>query len=292
MDQQFAAAAWGEQDAGSGPVHASPSFGPVATAVHNISARHMHDIGTAVPDDRQFLRAWRRQLQDCMAQQNSRVVQFLLADGSGSFAATEVAKRSADVLAKYSKSTWSFTSSTRDLALSTDVSAAAAAIENEVGCAPDALREYSRRTVRSYVATAAALCAAETRLEEKLKRLETVAGRVGDLIFLEPTPELEALGQPMRNYLNSVLEKIDIEAEYRELTELYKKFSLLKNLVSMAGFQRAAAAPTCTICMTKEVAQVVAPCGHTFCEDCCKTQMTACYICRVQIRDKMRLFFN
>ena len=60
--QRLAAAAWEEQDAGSGPVPNSPMLGPMTGAIHNISARHLHDIATSVPDDRQFLRAWRRSL--------------------------------------------------------------------------------------------------------------------------------------------------------------------------------------------------------------------------------------
>jgi hypothetical protein len=142
-----------------------------------------------------------------------------------------------------------------------------------------------------YVNAGAAMCAAETRLEDKLKRLESVVGRVNDLMFMEPTSALEGLGTPMRTYLDSVLEKISIEEDYQELIKQYKKFAVLKGVVSLGSFQKSAA-PTCSICMVKEVNQAVTPCGHTFCDDCCRTQMTACYICRVQIRDRVRLFFS
>ena len=288
----MAAATFGEQDAGSGPVHASPNLGPMTAAIHNISARHLHDIGTAIPDDRQFLRSWRRQLQECMNQQNARVIRFLLSDPSGaSLAESDVTRRCQDVLAKYSKSTWSFTSSTRDLSLPTTATEVQSEIERELGVSPTALHDGLRRAVRLYVNTAAQLCSAESRLEDKLKRLEAIVGRVNDLMFMEPTPELADLAGPAREYLDSVIDKISIDVEYREMTEQYKKFSVLKGLVSLGSFQRPSA-PTCTICMTKEVSQVVTPCGHTFCDDCCRTQMTACYICRVQIRDKVRLYFS
>jgi hypothetical protein len=278
-----------DQDAGSGPVPASPGIGPTTVSVHNISARHLHEIGTALPDDRQFLRSWRRQLQDCLNQQNARVIRFLLADASG--AEAEVARRCQDVLSKYSKSTWSFTSSTRDLTLPTDAAAAATALERELGVSPAALHDSMRRAVRLYVSTATALCSAESRLEEKLKRLDTVAGRVNDLMFMEPTQELVDLEGPVRVYLDSVLDKITIDGEYRELTEQYRRFLLLKNIVGLGHFHRGPS-PTCTICMTREVTQAVAPCGHTFCEECCRTQLTACYICRVQIRDRLKLYFS
>jgi len=291
MDRPLAPTGWEEQDAGSGPVHASPSFGPMTGAIHNISTRHLHDIGVGVPDDRQFLRSWRRTLQECLTQQNARIIQFLLADVSGEQATAEIKRRCTDVLNKYSKSTWSFTSSTRDLSLPTSMATTTAWAESELGISPAALREHLRKAVRLYANTAQGLAAAEGRLEEKLKRLETIVGRVNDLMFMEPTAALEVMAEPTQAYLDSILGKISIEEDYRELVEQYKRFTTLKGVVSLGSFQRPAN-PTCTICMTKEVCQAVTPCGHTFCEECCRTQMTACYICRVQIRDKIRLFFS
>jgi len=261
-------------------------------AVHNISARHLHEIGAALPDDRQFLRSWRRQLQECLNQQNGRIIRFLLADPSGSnMAESEVAKRCQDVLTKYSKSTWSFTSSVRDLSLPVAATDTSADIERELGVSPAALHDTMRRAVRLYVSSATQLCSAESRLEEKLKRLETIVGRINDLMFLEPTEEMGDLQGPMRSYLDSVLAKISIDEDYRELTEQYKKFAILKGIVSLGNFQRSSA-PTCSICMVREVSNAVTPCGHTFCEECCRTQQTACYICRVQIRDRVRLYFS
>lgn len=269
----------------------SPNLGPMTGAIHNISTRHLHDIGTGIPDDRQFLRSWRRNLQDCLTHQNGRIIQFLLADVSGEQATTELQRRCTDVLNKYSKNTWSFTASTRDLSLPTSMADCISWVEQEIGINPAALREYQRKAIRLYANTAQGLATAEAKLEEKLKHLETIVGRVNDLMFMEPTAALEVMVEPTRAYLDSILGKISIEPEYKELVEQYKRFTMLKGVVSLANFQRPTN-PMCTICMTKEVNQVVTPCGHTFCDECCRTQMTACYICRVQIRDKVRLFFS
>ena len=287
----FAAATFEDQDAGSGPVHSSPNIGPMSAAIHNISTRNLHDINVALPDDRQFLRSWRRNLQECITQQNARIVQFLMADASGDIQSAEVVRRCTDILSKYSKPTWNFASSTRDLSLPSSTTDAAAALEQELGISPAVLREYMRKAIRLYANAASALSSAELHLEEKLKRLETLVGRINDLMFLEPTAELEQMTEPARAYLDSVLSKISIDAEYKELVEQYKRFAVLKGVVNVGTFQKQSA-PTCTICMTKEICQTVTPCGHTFCEECCQKQLTACYICRVQIRDKLRLFFN
>lgn len=292
LPRAFAAAAFDDQDAGSGPVHSSPNLGPMSAALHNISARHLHDIANTLPDDRQFLRSWRRQLQECLSQQHCRLVKFLIADASGAAVdSTEFVRKANDILAKYAKPTWNFASSTRDLALTTDTTTAAATIETELGIAPTALRDIQKRAIRMYAAAAAGVAAAEGRLEEKLKRLETIHGRVSDLMFLEPTPALEGMTAATREYLDSVYEKVDLEPDYTDLIEQYKRFSVLRSAVGLASFQRQTA-PTCTICMTREVTQALTPCGHTYCDECTRSQLTGCYICRVQIRDKIRLYFN
>lgn len=291
----YATAFFDDQDAGSGPVHSSPNIGPMSAAIHNINARHLHDISNTVPDDRQFLRSWRRQIQECLAQQNSRMIRFALSDVSGSVSGpptdSDFHRRATDVLTKYSRPTWNFASSTRELSLPTAMDTAVEEITRELGMSPSALRDVQKRAIRMYVAAASGVCAAEGRLEEKLKRLETVVGRVNELMFLEPTGALEELAGPTAAYLDSVLGKINIEGDYKEMMDAYKRFVTLKGIVSLSQFQKSAA-PTCTICMTKEVAQVVTPCGHTYCEECCRSQVTACYICRVQIRDKVRLYFS
>lgn len=288
---RLAAASFDEQDAGSGPVTSSPMLGPMTAAIHNISTRNLHDITVAVPDDRQFLKAWRRTLQDCLTQQNARIVQFLLADICGNLSQTEIVRRCTDVLTKYSKPTWNFASSVRDLALSTTIAEGTDAIEQELGVAPSVLRDQMRKAIRLYTGTAVALTDAEARLEEKLKRLETAVTRVNELMFMEPTAALEEMAEPARAYLDSVFDKISLEEDYRDLVKQHKRFTVLKGLVSLSSVQKPGA-PTCTICMTKEVNHVVTPCGHTFCDECCRSQMTACFVCRVQIRDKIRLYFS
>jgi hypothetical protein len=288
----FAAASFDDQDAGSGPVHSSPNIGPMSAALHNVSARHLHDIASSLPDDRQFLRSWRRQLQECLSQQHSRLVRFLIADASGSSVdSTDFVRKANDILAKYAKPTWNFASSTRDLALDVTTTTVAATIETELGIAPAALRDLQKRAIRMYSAAASAVAAAEGRLEEKLKRLEAIHGRVSELMFLEPTAALEGMATVTREYLDSVYEKVDLEPDYRDLIDQYKRFATLRSAVGLAQFQKQSA-PTCSICMAREVTQALTPCGHTYCDECTRTQMTGCYICRVQIRDKIRLYFN
>lgn len=45
----------------------------------------------------------------------------------------------------------------------------------------------------------------------------------------------------------------------------------------------------CPICMSSEVTQFCEPCGHTYCSSCMKS--TYCYICRMKVNKKHKLFF-
>ena len=240
LPRSLAAAAFDDQDAGSGPVHSSPSLGPMTAAIHNISARHLHDISTSLPDDRQFLRSWRKQLQECLTQQNARMARFLLADASGGADPTgsEVVRRCSDVLTKYARPTWNFASSTRDLSLPTSTDTAAEEVARDLGIAPAALRDIQRRAIRLYVNAATAICTAEGRLEERLRRLETVVGRINDMMFLEPTAELEAMAGPAREYLDSVLDKISIEEDYKAMIDAYRRFAVLRGVIAPMQFER------------------------------------------------------
>ncbi len=272
--------------------YTSPNLAAMAGAIQYISTRNLSDITAQLPDDNRFLKSWRRQLQDCMNQQNARIIRFLVADISGSsLTDTEIIRRATDVIARYSRPTLAAGASVRDLALDTNTAPAVAEAERELGMSPFALRDAMKRAIRMYVSTAVALTTAEVRLGEKLRRLEAVSRRVDDLMFMEPTPQMQPLSEQLRPYLDSVYEKLGIEAEYKEVIAQHKKFALLKNIVSLGSFQRQSA-PTCVICMTKEVSRALTPCGHTFCDDCCGRQMTACFVCRVQVRDKIPLYFN
>lgn len=270
---------------------ASAASSPMLTAMHNITARNLHDIQVATPDDRSFLRQWRRQLQDCLSSQTTHMLQFLIADPSGS-PVDEVHRRCTEVLNRYSRPTWSFTSSITDLRLSKDMMATYADLERELGVSLDSLRDTQKKTIRLYVDSAVALGLAEARLEDKLRRFDVIAKRINELMFLEPTPEMEPMTTAIAAYLQSVFTKMTLREDYEEVVAQSKRFAALRSTVNLLQTQKPASAPTCTICMHKEVSVVVTPCGHTFCDECCRTQMTSCYLCRLQIRDRVRLYFS
>ncbi len=281
----------GEQD--SGLPYTSPSLTALTGALQYISTRNLHDITVTLPDDSRFLKSWRRQLQECSNQQNARIIRFLVADASGSvLSETETVRRCNDVIARYSRPMLAAGASVRDLCLDTATTETVAELERDLGVSPFVLRDGLKRAVRLYTSTAVALTTAEIQLDEKLRRLEAISRRIDDLMFMEPTPQMQPLSEQLRPYLDSVYDKISIDEDYRAIVEQHKKFVLLKNIMALGTFQRPTTAPICRICEAKEVSRALSPCGHTFCDDCAGRQMTACYMCRVQVRDKLPLYFS
>jgi hypothetical protein len=178
----------------------------------------------------------------------------------------------------------------RDLALDNDCGDTAKALDAELGFSVTRFADMQKQVNYAYTKAAVAVCDADERLEAKLRRIDAADSCVKDLLELEHTPELDAMKAPTQAYLESVYAAADIKTEYANMIAQYKRFATLKSLVSLGSIQQTPA-PTCTICMTKEVTHVTLPCGHTYCDDCSRTQVTSCYICRVQVRDRVRLYF-
>ena len=87
--------------------------------------------------------------------------------------------------------------------------------------------------------------------------------------------------------------KLEFEENYKELVEQYKKWNMCRQLLLAHNMMRNdGTEPQCSICLNEPVSYTIAPCGHTFCGTCSKKQTTSCYICRGQIRERIKLFFT
>jgi hypothetical protein len=289
MDGGMAPIYFDGHDAGSGPVIEEVGPSPVTTAIHNISARHMHDIANGMPDNRLAIRAWRQQIQECVKRGHCQLFKFMITNNSD--AGPDIMKRIGDTVSKYSKATWNFASSVRDLSIDTNCDETYTELATELGHPVSELADLQKRVNYAYTRAATAVCDAEERLEAKLQQVNAVDNCLNQLLDLAHTPALDAAKGPIQAYLDSVYAEARIEAEYTALIRAYKRFAALKGLVSLGSIQQTPA-PTCTICMSKEITHATLPCGHTYCEECSRSQVTSCYTCRVQVRDRVRLFFS
>jgi hypothetical protein len=110
---------------------------------------------------------------------------------------------------------------------------------------------------------------------------------------LKQNTEFFPLLESIKVYLNSIYEDNKVEQSYNELVQLYKKlFFLRESMQFFWMFESAQREPLCAICFQDPVQYALSPCGHTFCNNCCKKQMMQCYICRNSVRERIKLYFS
>lgn len=132
----------------------------------------------------------------------------------------------------------------------------------------------------------------ETVLFQKIDQLDKLQQRVPLITGLAPTEELAGLIDSFSKYAESVYQASHFEEHYKSWMEAYKKWNICRQLLSLPMMMRQSTVePPCSICLLEPISSVMVPCGHTFCGVCSKKQTTTCYMCRGQIRERVKLFF-
>jgi len=133
----------------------------------------------------------------------------------------------------------------------------------------------------------------ETTLYQKIDLLDKLHQRIPVITSLTHNDALPELIESFSKYAESIYASARFEENYTELVEVYKKWNVCRELLSVQTMMRndGSAEPSCSICLLEPVSYTIVPCGHTFCSGCSKKQNTTCFICRGQIRERMRLYF-
>lgn len=250
--------------------------GRFTIGINTILERNTPSIASEYHD---FISEWRKRLQTLLSHKTAETVQFLMSDLSANLHDAAICRHYNDVLSKYANPLLSVTSSTHDLTLvmphvQLDISATSIS-----------------KLIRDYIRTGEDLQAIEEILQEKLATLDAAAISLQQMMTLDPDSVSSSLTDAVSAYLHRVFEKNAIESTYRAFVETYGRFVALRSVISLPTEVQKPSGPACTICMTKEITHAVTPCGHTFCEACSAKQLTACYICRTQIRDRLRIYY-
>jgi hypothetical protein len=134
---------------------------------------------------------------------------------------------------------------------------------------------------------------AQAALKVKLDRLDRIQGKLHGLFEIDPNEKYEPLMIATEAYLKDVFEASAIEADYKKLIEAYRRFAILREVVSASRFVTSVEKePLCCVCLNESVSLALVPCGHTFCNGCGMRQSGSCFMCRSSIKDKVKLFFG
>jgi hypothetical protein len=132
----------------------------------------------------------------------------------------------------------------------------------------------------------------ETILFQKVDLLDKLDQRIKLVTNLGSNDALPELVSAFTKYADKIYHSSYFEEYYKELIEAYKKWNICRNIISLQNMMNETSDPQCTICLLEPITYTIVPCGHTFCSTCSKKQNTTCYICRGQIRERVKLFFT
>lgn len=132
----------------------------------------------------------------------------------------------------------------------------------------------------------------ETNLFQKIDMLDKVNSRLPMITSLGQNDELANVIDAFSKYAENVYQTAHFEENYKDLVQAYKKWSVCRQLLSFQNVLRCdGSEPSCSICLLEPISAAIVPCGHTFCGTCSKKQNTTCFICRGQIRERIKLYF-
>jgi hypothetical protein len=259
------------------------------TILQNSLQFHMNESSTIVPDERDFIRTWRRRIRDVMKNEHHRFLHFLVADTHDLETVTRHNRLLRDLSDPFlnTNSEWLRTNTNpiinKDEVLDR--------IDHDIAMPLESLRNGLRNVMSAYNTTLHELFDTEQRLDTKLKEIERVHMWLKEMPEND-TEESSALQTRLFDYMKSVYEQQNIQRDYIQFCTLFARFTALRSIQMPLQSMDTTSSPMCTICTSEKVTYTVIPCGHTFCNSCCHKQRWNCYICRTTIRDRQRIYFN
>lgn len=150
------------------------------------------------------------------------------------------------------------------------------------------IMEQWRQAATEFASAEKQLSTAVTTFQEMDKKCRTI------LSFPEPQSEEYCfLVEAAERYIKRVFQDNQIEKAFTEWLTALKKLTLLSDsLTAIRAIINSPSEPMCGVCFNEPVASACVPCGHTFCGTCVMRQHISCYICRVPIKEKLRIYLS
>jgi len=264
-------------------------------AIRNLVARHTQEIRESIePLVPRIGNSIRKSFRDFFLKEATTIFEFLdkpLGDN-------KVLYQSYQILKKFGKGDYiGNKNKLRDLVIDIDCSETLQEIQKQLKSISDSpFTEWIQNTriiLEQWKKATADFSLAESQLQEKMKIFDEITKRVQTINQLPSSEGYEGLIKATEVYLKSVFEDNKIEAVYNEIVKHLKKIVILTDAMStIRQMINVSAEPLCSICFQDIVSVVSIPCGHTFCASCGGKQITNCYICRVPVKDRNKIYFS
>jgi hypothetical protein len=255
---------------------------------------HMNQAFSVVPDERDFLRPWRRRLRDILATKNEDMIAFL----EKPCETWEGIRNHDNFIKDLERSTGMTSSKWMEDHITPMIkpSEVLDSLEKTIGTSLASLRSSLHTIMDLYQISMKKLFDLNTKLVNNITILNNLKDRLGGLSDLDtglpPTPELSALQTSILEYIRSCYESLGIQEVYESFCAEYTRFTALRSVIqSVFSANDRTGAPVCSICTTERITAVLIPCGHTFCNSCSQKQRNICFLCRCPVRDRQRMYF-
>lgn len=254
---------------------------------------HMNQAFTVVPDERDYLRPWRRRLRDILATKNEAMLAFL----EKPHESWEGVQNHSNFFKDLERSTGSSKWMEDHITPMIKPSEVLDSLEKTLRTSLASLRSSLHTTMELYQTSMKNLFDLNTKLVNNIMILNNLKDRLSGLSTLDtdlpPTPELSTLQTSILEYIRSCYESLGIQEVYESFCAEYTRFTALRSVIqSVFSANDRTGAPVCSICTTERITAVLIPCGHTFCNSCSQKQRNICFLCRCPVRDRQRMYFT
>jgi hypothetical protein len=257
----------------------------VADAVLNCLQFHSNEIVSTIHDERDFLRLWRRRWRDAVDGENARLFRFLQSARDMSDAEFTTHLREIPPNSDWFR---------ENVSMVVDLSGVVADLESMLHADYNVLRAAQHLAQNRYAFVCKRLFELEDILNNKLYLIKTLESHLSALQIIDLSGcEASTLQTSILGYVRGVYRETAIDDTYREFVRTYAEWHLLRGLVLGTHVARSEVAepPICSICTNDRISCTLIPCGHTFCNNCAQRQRHLCYVCRSQVRERMRIYF-
>ena len=157
------------------------------------------------------------------------------------------------------------------------------------------LEKYSEQStyiLQEYKLTIDKILDKEKLLKMKLDSLDSMNSKLKNITSLTSNEHYSELMTSIEKYISKLFDDNNIESDYNDIINEYKKYLYLRNILRVARrLDVIEKEPLCSICFDNTVNHAFVPCGHTFCAICLKRQSLNCSVCRSSVRDIVKIYF-
>jgi hypothetical protein len=264
-----------------------------SSAINNAITKHLNEIKDKQDQSITVQNAWKKRIREFLVTKSSKLLEFLTCKLKNH----PVLSSTENFFQKFSKTNIKYNQSLRDIVL--DISSNNISEEMDALCISNdylTLPRYIEQTkfiMEQYKLVSEKILDKENLLKIKLSSLDSLQNKIVGIQSISHNEHYEELMSASEKYIGKIFEENNIEKDYNEIIENYRKFLYLREVIKTIRLpELTEKEPLCSICFSEQIQYAFVPCGHTYCSNCTKKQFTSCSICRSSISDRIKIFFT